>query len=102
MDVKNIVQSIQEIAIELEKLDYSLEWYLFGSYLLNQHLAKDIDLLIIYKSLDSAQIVRNKLSDLSMQAPLHLIFMHKDEEEELDFIKSQNVIELFSYNYNQT
>ena len=98
----NIIQSIQEIAVEIEKLDCSLEWYLFGSYLLNPQLAKDIDLLIIYKSLDTTKIVRNKLSDLTLQAPLHLLLMHKDEEEELDFIKSQNAKEIFSYNYKKT
>lgn len=96
--MKNIVKCIKDIATEIGKFDCSLEWYLFGSYLSNPQSSKDIDLLVVYESIDTAKIVRNKICDPSLKAPLHLLLMHKDEEEELEFIKLQNAKDIFSYN----
>ena len=88
--MKEILYSLKHTAKDMASCGYNLQWYLFGSILTQPGVPKDIDILVIYDSEYSPNAVRKSLAELSLLAPLHLLFMTNDEEREFNFIESQN------------
>lgn len=78
--------------LRVSKLVQDAEWYLFGSLLHTPHQAIDIDILIIYRSDDTAEMIRGELGEVTLRFPVHLLFLSEHEEDELDFIDSQRCV----------
>ncbi|NQY78822.1 MAG: nucleotidyltransferase domain-containing protein [Candidatus Caenarcaniphilales bacterium] len=77
------------------KINYpSTTWYVFGSILNPTQPCSDIDLLIIYDRENSLCQIKQSLKDIEMERPLDLIFMTVEEEQELNFIKSEGCVKL--------
>lgn len=72
-----------------------VEWYIFGSVLREPEKAADIDILIIYRSDESTEMVRNELREAARLFPIHLLFLSEGEEVELQFVDSQRCVRLF-------
>ena len=72
-----------------------VSWYIFGSLLQAPEQAADIDILIVYRSDDSAEIVRRELREVTIRFPVHLLFLSECEEAELQFVASQRCAPLF-------
>lgn len=91
----DVISSIRDVAISLEFRGYSFRWYIFGSYMIAKELAMDVDLLVIYKTIDSAKVVRSSLREISLHVPLDLLLMTEDEEEESHFIAKQSANKIY-------
>lgn len=67
--------------------------YLFGSIIEeNRNLKSDIDILILYKDKNEPKNIREKLGQLLIEFPIHIIFLTYEEESELNFIQRVNAI----------
>ena len=75
--------------LRVSKLVQDAEWYLFGSLLRAPQQAIDIDILILYRSDDTAEIIRGELREVTLRFPIHLLFLSECEEAELHFIDSE-------------
>ena len=78
--------------LRVSKLVQDAEWYLFGSLLQAQQQAIDIDILILYRSDDTAEMIRDELREVTLRFPVHLLFLSEHEEAELDFIYSERCV----------
>ena len=91
----NVVDSILEIAAQLDRQGNALNWYVFGSYLTCTTTAKDIDILILYDGIDSAKIAREYLEELAIIYPIDILLMTKGEELQFNFIESQGAKKIY-------
>ncbi|WP_411810689.1 nucleotidyltransferase domain-containing protein [Chryseobacterium scophthalmum] len=67
--------------------------YLFGSIIdENRNLKNDIDILILYKNENEPKIIREKLDQILILFPIHIIFLTYEEEDELNFIQRVNAV----------
>ena len=71
------------------------QWYLFGSVLTDCSSAIDVDVLVIYAREEDPTIIRQHLSQFHPMLPVHLLFLSRDEEDELDFIAKQGCLRVF-------
>lgn len=71
------------------------EWYLFGSVARHEKLPTDVDLLIVYQRDSDVRELRKGLESLSRSLPLHLLFLRRDEENELQFVAEQRAMRIF-------
>lgn len=78
--------------LRVSKLVQDAEWYLFGSLLQTPKQAVDIDILILYRSDDTAEMIRDELREMTLRFPIHLLFLSEHEEAELDFIDSERCV----------
>lgn len=101
MVIKNVVGCLQEAAASLEQHNYSLKWFIFGSYLTAPKTANDIDILIVYQSIESAVAVRKSLRAISLCIPLDLLLMTNDEENEFNFIESQGAMQIYPLDFTK-
>lgn len=85
MDFRNTIESICDVII-CHSL-YMIDIYVFGSVLKNFSNANDIDILVIGDCIDGL-LLKEKLRDLDLFIPVHVILMTRSEESELNFIKS--------------
>lgn len=85
MDFKNTIESICDVIV-CHSL-YMVDVYAFGSVLNNFDNANDIDILVIGDCIDGL-LLKEKLRDLDLFIPIHVISMTCSEEFELNFIKS--------------
>lgn len=85
MDFKNTIESICDVII-CHSL-YVVDIYVFGSILKDFGNANDIDILVIGDHIDGLSL-KEKLRDLDLFIPIHVISMTRSEECELNFIKS--------------
>lgn len=67
--------------------------YFFGSVIdENKVLKSDIDILILYKKKNEPKIIREKLNQILILFPIHIIFLTYEEESELNFLRSVEAI----------
>jgi len=85
VDFKNTIESICNVII-CHSL-YVVDIYLFGSILNDFGNANDIDILVIGDHIDGL-LLKERLRDLDLFIPIHVISMTHSEECELNFIKS--------------
>lgn len=89
--MENILNSL----ISFLKLLPNNKCYLFGSIIeKNKILKSDIDILILYKKENEPQIIRDKLDQILISFPIHIIFLTYEEEKELNFIERVNAISI--------
>lgn len=89
--MENILNSL----ISFLKLLPNNECYLFGSIIEeNKSLKSDIDILILYKEDNEPKIIREKLDQILISFPVHLIFLTYEEESELNFIDRVTAISI--------
>lgn len=93
--MSDIINSLIKVARHLDEEGHILSWYIFGSYLRIEKHAKDLDVLILYRHVQSPSIVRESLNNISLCYPLDLIFMTDDEERGFDFINQQQAKKLY-------
>lgn len=77
-------------------------WFLFGSVTSSSSGAKDVDLLVVCDSHETAQWVRAELALACMSIPLHLVLLTKSEEIELGFVDSEECIQIFPKKQQRT
>lgn len=96
MDNREILPSLLRSEIlRVSRLVQDVEWYIFGSLLRAPQHAVDIDILIVYRSDDTAEIIRSELREVALRFPIHLLFLSKCEEAELQFIDSQRCVPIY-------
>ena len=83
---------LQAEILRVSKLIRDAEWYLFGSLLREPLQAIDIDILILYRSDDTAETIRSELREVTLRFPIHLLFLSECEEAELHFIDSERCV----------
>lgn len=72
----------------------SSRWYLFGSVTTAKRPVGDIDLLVVCENTAECASARAELAAICTQFPIHLLLMTPNEEAEVEFIQSENAIEL--------
>lgn len=88
--VSNIVNILEH---NFSNIGY-VEAYVFGSASLFKTAPNDIDILIIYETINQAKKIRQILSDVN-NIPIHLLFLTREEETETNFIFTQKCIQIF-------
>ena len=86
---KLLPRLLQSEVLRVNKLVEDVKWYIFGSFLQAPDQANDIDILIVYRSDDTADIVRREMREVATRLPIHLLFLSECEEAELRFVDSQ-------------
>lgn len=71
------------------KLKSEFEFYLFGSFLKNEHY-NDVDILIIYSDFTELKKVKDSINKEFQYKLPHLTCLTKNEELELNFIEKTN------------
>ncbi|MFZ6640958.1 nucleotidyltransferase domain-containing protein [Undibacterium sp. TC4M20W] len=64
--------------------------YLFGSILTSKPQVSDVDILVVYESVNGLAELKEHFSSLGLMAPIDVIYMTTNEEIYLDFIRKQN------------
>lgn len=82
--------------LRVSKLVRDTKWYLFGSLLRTPQKAVDIDILVLYRSDDTAKMIRGELRETTLRFPIHLLFLSECDEAELDFIDSEQCVPIHS------
>lgn len=95
MEIEYIKYQLNLIGTNISLKTSGLKCYLFGSILENPKLANDIDVLIIYDTQKSLNILKQELRQLMTQYPLHFSYFSISEERELDFIEQQKAQNIF-------
>jgi hypothetical protein len=70
----------------LESRVQNATWYLFGSMLHSPSVAKDIDVLIVYRHPEDVGPIRDQLETLCQLLPIDLMLASSEEERELSFV----------------
>ncbi|NLR82283.1 hypothetical protein HGH91_26945 [Chitinophaga eiseniae] len=96
MDLETIIQELKIVESNLVSIKPSIECYLFGSILTNPQLANDIDVLILYEDNRLLDIVKHEFNLLSTYYPIHLSCFTFSEQRELNFVKGQKALKIFS------
>lgn len=86
----NLKQEIKAIADRY----YDHDFFLFGSYLNNGKTYGDIDILIIYKTIDSMEQIRKDFQNINSYEIFHLMFLSSEEEEEIKFIEKVGAVDI--------
>ena len=73
----------------------NLEIFLFGSVRQGRHPQSDIDLLVIYESAKDLEKIRKIIRCLDLQSPVDVLYMNSCEEEELNFVESEDCLRIF-------
>ena len=69
--------------------------YVFGSILWKTNASSDIDIAVILKQNVDPRSVKASLENLGRHFPLDVIYMTEAEEKEFDFLKDQQVVNVF-------
>lgn len=85
-----VVSKIQKKASYLAKLVGNLQWYLFGSSLTGVKRPQDIDILVVYPEEEDTERLKKLLANFLLSAPVDLILMSQAEEQQTNFVQSQN------------
>jgi predicted nucleotidyltransferase len=95
MQLDGVRSALQEVAREVAVLTPSSRWYLFGSVTRGKKVPSDVDLLIVYEQQSDPVCIRIALSDLMLSMPIHILFMHQEEERELDGVATQRAVLIY-------
>lgn len=68
--------------------------FAFGSVLCSDSWPADVDMLVIYESPDDVSLLRLLLEPLSRKMPLHLLFLSRAEEAQLQFVIGERCVPL--------
>lgn len=80
--------------LELNRSCQRAEVYVFGSFLSKTTGIGDLDLVVVYEDSNDLKGLQSALNDMSKMIPLDVIYMHRDEERELNFIASRGAKEV--------
>ena len=69
--------------------------YVFGSVQKREPPHLDVDLLVTYRTATGLKKVQSILKELCKELPLDVIYMHPEEEEEVNFIVGQQCVRIF-------
>ena len=72
-----------------------IEVFVFGSVQRHKPPHSDIDLLVTYRTTNELKQVQLVLKEIGTELPLDVIYMHQEEEQELDFVESQQCRKVF-------
>ena len=89
-----IVERLREIAERVEAHG-SAFWFLFGSSTRSFSTAKDVDVLVVCDSEETADLARVELGDLCLRFPVHPMLLTRTEEAELRFVSGEGCIQVF-------
>lgn len=81
---ERIVRGIREIALSLGPKAEGTQWHIFGSVDRDEADAADIDLLVLCKTDDQADALRQAIGPDVLELPLHLALMTFDEAAAID------------------
>lgn len=86
MELEKIRNEILQVGNSLSNKTKHIEAYLFGSILTSPKNANDVDLLILYNSIEQIDIIKQEIKKLESLIPLHLTYFTFEEEIEFNFI----------------
>jgi predicted nucleotidyltransferase len=94
---QRVVTRLRELAVSLGQMAEGSHWHLFGSVDRDEPNAADIDLMILCKSDDQADILRRAIDPDALILPLHLSLMTFDEAAEIEAVRSQHSRAIFPW-----
>jgi predicted nucleotidyltransferase len=68
--------------------------FVFGSLLRTEAWPSDVDVLVVYENPPDVVRVRALLEPLYSEMPLHVLFLSRSEEAQLQFVASENCVPL--------
>lgn len=71
------------------------KWYLFGSVQKRLPNSADIDIVVLCRTHDMADAIRQKVGVDQFSRPIHLCIFTQEEEMEIRFIEKQDCIQIF-------
>ena len=86
---QQVITSLRELAASLGAEVDGTQWYLFGSVDRNEPDAADIDLMVLCKSNDQADTLRQSIDSDALVLPLHLALLTFEEAAEIDAVSIQ-------------
>lgn len=86
---QQVITSLRELASSLGAKAEGAQWYLFGSVDRDEPSAEDIDLMILCKSDDQADALRQVIDPDGLVLPLHLALLTFDEAAQIDAVGMQ-------------
>ena len=72
----------------------NVRMFVFGSLLRTESWPADVDVLVVYESDSDVTLVRALLEPLNGEMPLHVLFLNRSEEAQLQFVVSENCVPL--------
>ncbi|OCB77158.1 hypothetical protein B0A79_01955 [Flavobacterium piscis] len=97
MELESIQEELITVVKGLSLKVNFVDFYLFGSFLLNPRSANDIDILIIYENKNQIKVIKKDFENLSKEFPLHMNYFTHKEEKELNFIKTQRAKKILEF-----
>jgi predicted nucleotidyltransferase len=79
----NIKQEIKLISKKYSNYKFNL----FGSFLNNEKVYGDIDILILYETPEFIKHIRNDFQNIDSHEIFHLMFLSNEEEKEIKFVE---------------
>ena len=76
---QRIVNSLRDLAVSFGQSADGTQWHFFGSVNRDETRAEDIDLMILCKSDDQADIHRRIIDTDALELPLHLALLTFEE-----------------------
>jgi hypothetical protein len=92
---EQVIASLREFAASLGATADGSEWHLFGSVVQNIPAAADIDLMILCKSANQADLLRRTIDPDALALPLHIALLTFDEASEIDAVRVQHSSVIF-------
>lgn len=86
---RRVIIQLRNLAMSLESMAEGCQWYLFGSVDRDEHDAADIDLIILCKNSDQADVLRRVIDPDVLELPLHLSLMTFEEASQVNAINKQ-------------
>lgn len=86
---QQVVLSLREVAMTLGEIAEGSQWHLFGSVERDEPNASDIDLQILCKSDEQADLLRKAIDPDALMVPLHLAFLTYEEAAGIDAVTMQ-------------
>ena len=68
--------------------------FVFGSLLRAESWPSDVDVLVVYESVSDVILIRALIEPLYDEMPLHVLYLSRAEEGQLQFVVSQNCVPL--------
>ena len=95
MNLKQLIDCVRFKAKHISRCGSIATWYLFGSVARSWSAAKDIDLLVVCDSHNTANMIRETLRGPCLFIPLHILLLTSNEEIELGFVNSEDCVQIF-------
>jgi hypothetical protein len=90
----SLVEVVRNEGLRIDAILPHCKWYLFGSVTTAKRPVADIDVLVVCENNEECTKVREAMSSVCAERPIHLLLMTQSEEKEVNFIRSQRAIEL--------